>query len=154
MKKLLLMTIPLLLLVTTACDSTTSSNGKASAGAATLYTNINNSELSQLLEDKVTLVDIRRPEEWKQTGVVPGSNMITLFTSRGGVNPDFVSQLQRVSSPDKPVVLICRTGNRTRAGSTMLVKQLGYKSVYNVTHGITGWIADKREVASAPSMQP
>jgi len=149
MKKLLLLTIPLLLFITTACDSATSPSGKASAGSvstASLYTNINNTELTQLLEKKVTLVDIRRPEEWKQTGIVPGSNMITLFTSRGGVNRDFVSQLQKVSSPDKPVILICRTGNRTRAGSTMLVKQLGYKNVYNVTHGITGWIGDKREV--------
>lgn len=146
MKKLLLLTIPLLLFITTACDSATSPSGKASAGAASLYTNINNSELSNLLEDKVTLVDIRRPQEWKQTGIVPGSNLITLFTSRGGVNPDFVSQLQKVSSPDKPVILICRTGNRTRAGSAMLVQQLGYKNVYNVTHGITGWIAEKREV--------
>ena len=145
MKKLLLLTIPLLF-ITTACDSATSSSGKASADAASLYTNINNSELSKLLEEKVTLVDIRRPEEWKQTGIVPGSNMITLFTSRGGINPDFVSQLQKVSSPGKPVILICRTGNRTRAASTMLVKQLGYKNVYNVTHGITGWIAGKREV--------
>ena len=146
MKKLLLLTIPLLF-ITTACDSATSSSGKASADAASLYTNINNSELSKLLEEKVTLVDIRRPEEWKQTGIVPGSNMITLFTSRGGINPDFVSQLQKVSSPGKPVILICRTGNRTRAGSTMLVKQLGYKNVYNVTRGITGWIGDKRAVS-------
>ncbi len=146
MNKLLLLTIPLLLFIATACDSATSSSGKAPAGAASLYTNINNAELAQLLEKETTLVDIRRPEEWKQTGVVPGSNMITLFTSRGGVNPDFVSQLQKVSSPDKPVILICRTGNRTRAGSTMLVKQLGYKDVYNVTRGITGWISDKRDV--------
>ncbi|MEA3302321.1 MAG: rhodanese-like domain-containing protein, partial [Pseudomonadota bacterium] len=103
MKKLLLLTIPLLLFMTSACDSATSPGGKTSAGAASLYTNINNTELAKLLGDKVALVDIRRPEEWKQTGVVPGSNMITLFTSRGGVNPDFVSQLQKVSSPDKPV---------------------------------------------------
>ncbi|MEN8214359.1 MAG: rhodanese-like domain-containing protein, partial [Pseudomonadota bacterium] len=101
----------------------------------------------QLLERETTLVDIRRPEEWKQTGIVPGSRMITLFNSRGKVNPNFVSELQRVSSPDKPVILICRTGNRTRAGSRMLVEQLGYKDVYNVTRGITGWIAERREVA-------
>jgi rhodanese-related sulfurtransferase len=147
MKKLILLSLSLLLFMTSACDSATSSSSKTSAGAASLYTNINNTELAKLLEDKVTLVDIRRPEEWQQTGVVPGSNMITLFTSRGGVNPDFVSQLQKVSSPDKAVILICRTGNRTRAGSTMLVKQLGYKNVYNVTRGITGWIGDKREVS-------
>ena len=140
MKKILLLTIPLLLFIAT------SSSGKASAGAASLYTNINNAELAQLLEREVTLVDIRRPEEWKQTGVVAGSNMITLFDSRGRVNPDFVSELQKVSSPDKPVILICRTGNRTHAASTMLVKQLEYQKVYNVTHGITGWIADKRQV--------
>lgn len=147
MKKLLLLTFPLLLFMTSACDSTTSSSGKTSAGAASLYTNINNAELEKLLEDKVTLVDIRRPEEWKQTGVVAGSNMITLFTSRGGVNPGFVSELQKVSSPEKPVILICRTGNRTQAGSTMLIRQLGYKNVYNVTRGIKGWIADKRDVS-------
>ena len=147
MKKLILLSLSLLLFMTSACDSATSSSGQTSAGAAPLYTNINNIELAKLLEDKVTLVDIRRPEEWQQTGVVPGSNMITLFTSRGGVNPDFVSQLQKVSSADKPLILICRTGNRTRAGSTMLVKQLGYKNVYNVTRGITGWIGDKREVS-------
>ena len=146
MKKILLLTIPLLLFIATACDSATSSSGKASAGAASLYTNINNAELAQLLEREVTLVDIRRPEEWKQTGVVAGSNMITLFDSRGRVNPDFVSELQKVSSPDKPVILICRTGNRTHAASTMLVKQLEYQKVYNVTHGITGWIAGKRQV--------
>ena len=148
MNKILLLTIPLLLFIATACDSATSSSGKASAGASTsLYSNINNAELAKLLEDKVTLVDIRRPEEWKQTGVVAGSNMITLFDSRGRVNPDFVSELQKVSSPDKPVILICRTGNRTRAASTMLVKQLEYQKVYNVTRGIKGWIADKRQVS-------
>ncbi len=147
MKKLLFLAIPLLLLIATACDSATSPSGKASAAStASLYTNINNNELAKLIEEKVALVDIRRPEEWKQTGVVAGSNMITLFDSRGRVNPDFVSELQKVSSPDKPVILICRTGNRTRAASTMLVKQLKYQKVYNVTRGITGWIGDKRQV--------
>jgi len=43
-------------------------------------------------------------------------------------------------------MLICRTGNRTKAASEALVKQLGYKNVMNVTTGITGWIAEKRPV--------
>ncbi|MEN8214266.1 MAG: rhodanese-like domain-containing protein, partial [Pseudomonadota bacterium] len=81
MKKILLVTLPLLLFLVSACDSATSSSAKASADAAQsapLYTNISNAELTQLLERETTLVDIRRPEEWKQTGIVPGSRMITL----------------------------------------------------------------------------
>ena len=43
-------------------------------------------------------------------------------------------------------MLICRTGNRTRAASEYLAKSLGYTNVYNVDRGITGWISERRDV--------
>lgn len=110
------------------------------------YSNINNAQLEQMLKKGVTLVDIRRAEEWKHTGIVKGAHTITFFTRTGRINPDFMSQFTALVKPDQPVALICRTGNRTRAASQAIAKQLGYKEVYNVTHGIKGWMGEKRAV--------
>ncbi|MCK5809749.1 MAG: rhodanese-like domain-containing protein [Cocleimonas sp.] len=110
------------------------------------YSNINNAQLEQLMKKGVTLVDIRRQEEWQQTGIVKGANAITFFTRTGRINPNFMSEFKALVKPNQPVALICRTGNRTRAASQAIAQQLGYKKVYNVTHGITGWIGQKRPV--------
>ncbi len=110
------------------------------------FTNVSNEELEKLLDQGVTLVDIRRPEEWRQTGIIKGSHTITLFDDNGHVVEDFISKFSAIAPTDKPVALICRTGNRTRAASTMLIKQLGYKNVYNVTRGITDWIRSGKQV--------
>ena len=112
------------------------------------YSNINNAQLEQMLKTGVTLVDIRREEEWKETGIVKGANTITFFTKTGRINPYFMSQFTSLVKPDESVALICRTGNRTRAASQAIAKQLGYKKVYNVTHGIKGWIGEKRPVVA------
>lgn len=105
--------------------------------------NVSNAELQKLLDEGVPLVDIRLPEEWAETGVITNSKKITLFDARGNVNPNFLAEVQTITTKDKPIALICRTGNRTRAGSQMLV-QSGYKQVYNVTNGIKGWIGEGR----------
>ena len=107
--------------------------------------NISNSQLQNLLDKNVTLVDIRRPEEWVETGVIPGSKKLTFFTKTGAINPKLVPELKKIAPTDKPVALICRTGNRTRIAAQMIKTQLDYKTVYNVEHGITKWIADGRK---------
>lgn len=111
------------------------------------FINVANAQLQKLVDQQVTLIDIRRPEEWKQTGVVNSSNKLTFFSKTGQVNPQLVTELKRIApETDKPVAIICRTGNRTRAAGKMLLTQLGYKTVYNVERGITKWIADGRQV--------
>lgn len=118
------------------------------ASATMPYTNVDNKELQDLLDQGATLIDIRRPEEWKQTGIVEGSQTLTFFFASGRVNPQFIPRVQRLVEKDQPVVLICRTGNRTRAASEFLATELGYANVYNVKHGITGWIAEKYPVVA------
>jgi len=110
------------------------------------FTNVSNEELEKLLDQGITLVDIRRPEEWRQTGIIKGSHTITLFDRKGRIAEDFITKFSAIAPIEKPVVLICRTGNRSRVASSMLVKQLGYKDVYNVTRGITDWIRSGRQV--------
>ncbi|MFK5984260.1 MAG: FKBP-type peptidyl-prolyl cis-trans isomerase [Pseudomonadota bacterium] len=103
------------------------------------YANINNEELKKLLDAGVKIYDIRRPEEWKQTGIVKGSRMLTLFTNKG-VNRDFVSTFAKEVNAGDKVILICRTGNRTQKAAEYISGNLGYKQVFNVKHGIVDWI--------------
>ncbi len=110
------------------------------------YSNINNAKLQALLDEGVTLVDIRREDEWRQTGIIKGAKTITFFDNMGRINPNFVPEFTAAVKPDQPVALICRTGNRTQAASQAIAQQLGYKKVLNVTNGITGWISEKRPV--------
>ena len=112
------------------------------------YSNIDNVKLKELVNQGVLLVDIRRKEEWQQTGVVEGSKTITFFDRTGNINQNFVPEFTAIAKLDQPVMLICRTGNRTQAASQAIAQQLGYKNVMNVTNGITGWIAERRPVAS------
>ncbi|RTZ62306.1 MAG: rhodanese-like domain-containing protein [Gammaproteobacteria bacterium] len=115
------------------------------------YANINYAQLVDLLQKGGLLIDIRRPDEWQKTGVIRGSKTITLFDRSGKVQPDFFQKLKQAApDPRRPVAVICRTGNRSRAGSQIL-KQLGYKRVYNVKNGITGWLREGLKVERYPA---
>ncbi|GAA0419205.1 hypothetical protein GCM10009133_29500 [Cocleimonas flava] len=112
------------------------------------YSNIDNAKLKELAQQGVLLVDIRRKEEWQQTGIIEGSNTITFFDRTGNINPNFVPEFTALAKPNQPVMLICRTGNRTQAASRAIAEQLGYRNVMNVTNGITGWMAERRPISS------
>lgn len=84
---------------------------------------------------EITLVDVRTPDEWKQTGVPASAYTITMHQK----GPDFVRQLDEVLGGDrsKPLAIICRTGNRTSQIVGPL-EQAGYKTVINVGEGMAG----------------
>ncbi|MCR4377644.1 MAG: FKBP-type peptidyl-prolyl cis-trans isomerase [Rhodospirillales bacterium] len=106
------------------------------------FANIDNAQLKELLAKGVPIVDLRREEEWKQTGVVEGSKLITAINVKGEFLPPFIEGFKAVAGPNDEVILICRTGNRTGAVADYLVRAEGYKKIYNVRHGITQWIKD------------
>jgi len=107
---------------------------------APAYTDIDNSQLKSLISRGVPLVDIRRADEWRQTGIIEGSKMITAFDGRGQLVRNFIAEFGKVAGPDDEVIVICRTGNRTGVISRGLSEQLGYKKIFNVRRGITDWI--------------
>ncbi len=112
--------------------------------------NIDNAELAKLMASGVPVVDIRTEGEWKSTGVIAGSKMITFFDERGNANPTaFVDKLKQFAKADQPVILICRSGNRTKAATQYLSDQAGYKTVYNVKRGIGGWAGEGRALVPA-----
>lgn len=110
------------------------------------YTNVDNGQLQALLAQGVPIYDIRRPEEWRQTGVVEGSRKLTFMDASGRPNPEFLPRFGAEVGKNAPVVLICRTGNRTDVLARELVEKMGYTQVYNVRDGITRWIGEGNPV--------
>lgn len=110
------------------------------------YTNITNEQLKTLLEQGIPIYDVRRPEEWRKTGVVEDSRLLTFVDKSGRLKPDFLPRFTAEVDKNQPVILICRTGNRTDTLARHLVEKLGYTQVYNVRDGITRWIAEKQPV--------
>ncbi len=117
-----------------------------SACADPPYHNLNNEQLETMLEQGIPIYDIRRAEEWRQTGVVANSKLMTFFDASGRVLPDFMPHFTATIGKDDPVILICRTGNRTSTLARYLSEQIGYTRVYNVRDGITRWIGENRPV--------
>ena len=102
---------------------------------------IGNIELKSLLQKKIPLIDIRRKDEWKSTGIVENSILMTFFDKNGKANTnEWLKELTKIANKNDPVILICRTGRRTGIISKFLSEKVGYKLIYDVTDGITDWI--------------
>ena len=53
------------------------------------------------------------------------------------INPHFVGQVKKVASMNRPVVLICRSGQRS-VDAGLALEQAGFREVYNVLDGFEG----------------
>ena len=106
------------------------------------YTNIDNQQLISLQTQSIPVYDIRRADEWAQTGVVEGSRRLTFVDGQGRVMPDFLDKFTQAVGKNDPVILICRTGNRSDALARALMEQFGYTKIYNVKNGISRWISE------------
>ena len=111
---------------------------------------IDNAQLEKLIQSGVPVIDIRLQREWEETGIVAGSKLLTFFDERGRHDaPAWLEKVKPVAKPGEPVIVICRSGNRTKAVSQFLSQQAGYGKVYNVKYGIKGWIGSGNPVVPA-----
>ena len=89
--------------------------------------------LQRLRAEGVAVIDVRRPEEWRKTGVIEGSHLLTFFDKKGRYDLDeWLPAFSAIAESDQPVALICRSGNRSGKVARMLDEQFGYRQVYNV----------------------
>ncbi len=81
----------------------------------------------------IILVDIRTPEEWRETGIGEGAIALDMRSD------DFVKKLValRVANPDTPIALMCRTGNRSQFATSALAGQ-GFPGLVDVQGGMVG----------------
>ncbi|UUX49432.1 FKBP-type peptidyl-prolyl cis-trans isomerase [Nisaea acidiphila] len=114
--------------------------------AAPKFRTIGNADLKSLMDRGVTVIDIRRPDEWEQTGTIPGAKRLTAFDGRGQFVQSFPGALEKLVTRDQEVVLICRTGSRSLALARAMADQAGYTRVYNHGSGILDWVKDGNPV--------
>ena len=81
----------------------------------------------------LTLVDVRRPDEWARTGVPRGA--VPLDMRRD----DFFQRLRTIGDahPDRPIAMICARGVRS-AALTRRLGQAGFANILNVPEGMLG----------------
>jgi len=101
------------------------------------------------------VVDIRTDAEWNATGVIPNSQKLQSYDSEGRFDSaKWLTELQKLkTSPDQPVILVCRSGNRSGKVGDFLARQ-GMNQVYHLSKGIQSWIKDGRPVKNDESAVP
>ena len=110
---------------------------------------INEAKLIEAQKKGSLVVDIRRKEEWIETGFIEGSELITAFESNGALHSEFQSKFfSFIRQKDTPVILYCRSGNRSRKLGDALVSQVGLTNVSHLENGILGWMSSGYETVS------
>ncbi|UWQ99306.1 rhodanese-like domain-containing protein [Rhodobacteraceae bacterium S2214] len=96
----------------------------------------------QTARGEITLIDIRRPDEWARTGSGEGAHRIDLR------DDEFAARVQAAAGGDlnAPVALICARGVRSARVSNQLI-QAGFTNIIDIPEGMLGsaagpgWIA-------------
>lgn len=86
---------------------------------------------------RVILIDIRTPDEWRQTGVPAGAQRANASDPQGPAA--FLQNILDIVGDQRaqPIAIICRTGNRTTKARAYLMSK-GFTEVYNVKEGVAG----------------
>ena len=106
---------------------------------------VDSAGLQRMRTEGVTVIDVRRAEEWSKTGVIEGSHLLTFFDAKGHYDLGrWLPALAAIAESGQPVALICHSGKRSGRVARLLDEQLGYRHVYTVQDGISGWIEEGR----------
>ncbi|MCL4802821.1 MAG: STAS domain-containing protein [Anaerolineae bacterium] len=80
--------------------------------------------------EKPVILDVREPREYRRSHIVDAQSLpLSVLLQQGAVLQD-----------DKPVILVCRTGRRSRRAAAVL-RSLGYSDVSLVDGGMLAWEA-------------
>lgn len=89
---------------------------------------------------ELTIIDVRLPQEWAETGLPSGALGISLQNPETlRARPDFVEDVLHAlgGEQDTPVALICASGTRS-AFAAELLASAGFSKVYDISEGVVG----------------
>ncbi len=82
-------------------------------------------------EEEVQLLDVRTPKEYEE-GHIDGAVNIDYF------DENFLQQVEQRFDKNKPVMLYCRSGNRS-AKATAIMEEAGFTEIYDLKGGFKAW---------------
>jgi rhodanese-related sulfurtransferase len=91
----------------------------------------------QMKESSSQIVDVRTPEEFSAGHIANAVNMDVTAD-------DFEQQIETLDK-DKPVMVYCKSGGRSARAASIL-KDKGFKNVYDLDGGIIGWEEAKKPI--------
>jgi len=71
--------------------------------------------VSEMKAGNALIVDIRTPQEWRDTGVIEGATLLTFRSPES-----FLAQIGPQLADGRDLILVCRSGNRTLAAAKAL----------------------------------
>lgn len=93
--------------------------------------NVNVEQFSKLVHaNKGVVLDVRTPGEWEE-GTIGNATKMNYYDS------DFEAQVEKLDK-DEPVLVYCKKGGRS-AGAAEILKNKGFKKVFNLEGGISAW---------------
>ena len=98
-------------------------------------------------QDGALLIDVRTKPEFNELRAKNSINIPVFYAKNGKrvFNRNFVNEIYEVSKKNinKTIILICRSGSRTKLASNLLAEQ-GFSNIYNVQYGFTyDWLKVK-----------
>ncbi|MBN2392585.1 MAG: rhodanese-like domain-containing protein [Anaerolineae bacterium] len=76
----------------------------------------------------ISIIDVREPDEFA-TGRIPGATLIPLGELAGRADE---------VPTDVPVVMVCRSGNRS-SQAVQILQKAGFTNIHNMTGGMIAW---------------
>jgi rhodanese-related sulfurtransferase len=105
--------------------------------ATSMPSEISVTEASQKRDIGAFILDVRELSEWTAFHI-PGATLIPL-----GELPNRLNEVPK----DRPVVVVCRTGNRSATGRDIL-KNAGLTNVTSMAGGVTQWQSQGLPIAT------
>ena len=100
-------------------------------------------QVETMLKEGALLIDVREPDEFDEARIA-GAVLLPMSEIR-----DRWQEIPR----DRPVVLYCRSGNRSGQIAGALWMRAGYDNIYNLAGGILDWFSQGLPVDSRPLQQ-
>jgi len=110
--------------------------------------NLSPEQLLDLQQNNALVVDIRTEKEWQATGVIADSYKLQFFDNKGRYDAKkWLEQLkkQRVSE-NQPIILVCRSGQRSSMVGSFLTQQAGMDNIYHLQKGMNLWLKQGKMV--------
>ena len=80
---------------------------------------------------EIVIIDVREADEYAM-GRIPGATLIPLG--------ELANRADEVPT-DKPVVMVCRSGNRS-AQAVQILRKAGFTNIHGMSGGMNAWIAE------------
>ena len=110
--------------------------------------NINNKELSNLIEKEIKIVDVRTQNEWKSTGIIKGSFLMSLLNKdKKFIFKDWYEMFNNKFSKNKSIIFICASGVRSNYISHLVQRKKPDLKIYNLEKGINDWIRSGNKIS-------